>query len=312
MPQQKREKPSFAPRHWTGWLIVAVLWSLAWLPQRLGLLLVAPLGPLTYRLAHRRREIALRNLEQCFPEWSDDKRQQVLRESFKSVTRMIVEMAWCWGGPRSRMQKLVKVHDIENLLKPLKRGKGVLVVTGHSTCIEISGFALANFGHAHAPGARFEGIYRQLGNPVVEWYQTSRRERYADAMIEKRNVRDIIRALRAGGGIWYAPDQDFGRDQSAFAPFFGIQTATLLASHRLPKMTGCAVVPMFPRYRPETRTYDVVFLPELENYPGDDPVSDLTRINKTIEEQVREAPEQYWWIHRRFKTRPEGEAPFYD
>ena len=312
MALEKPEKPSLAPRNWSGWIIVSILWMLGWLPQRFGLLLVAPLGPLAFRFSHRRRAIAKRNLERCFPEWSEEERTRVLRASFDSTMRMIVEMAWCWGGPKGRMPKLIKPQGVENLMAPLNKGQSVLVVTGHSTCLEVSGFALADTARKHAPDTFSAGIYRKLGNPVVEWYQTTRRTRYANGMIEKRNVREILRTLKRKSVIWYAPDQDFGPEQSDFVPFFGIPTATLLATHRLPKMSKCAVVPMFPRYRPETRTYDINFLPQLENFPSDDPLEDLARVNKIIEDQVRQAPEQYWWIHRRFKTRPEGDAPFYD
>ena len=120
-----------------------------------------------------------------------------------------------------------------------------------------------------------------------------------------------LRTLQNGGVIWYAPDQDFGAAQSEFAPFFGIPTATLLATHRFPKMTGCAVVPMFPHYDRKGKRYDVYISPALEDFPSDDPVADLTRVNRVMEEQARKAPDQYWWIHRRFKTRPEGEPDFY-
>ena len=202
-------------------------------------------------------------------------------------------------------EKRARIHGRENLSEAEEQGNGVLLVTGHSSCLEVGGRIL--LGHAS-----FGGVYRPLKSPVMEWYQTRGRLRYADFMISKRNARQAVKILRKGGVIWYAPDQDFGPDQSVFAPFFGIQTATLLASHRLPSMTGCAVVPMYPVYDPKSGLYDIHVLPALENYPSDDPVADLTRINAMIENQVRKAPEQYWWIHRRFKTRPSGEAPFYE
>ena len=311
MYENKTKRPSLAPCNWGGWAIVSILWVLAWLPQRLGLLLVAPFGPLAFRYAHRRRAIADQNLKRCFPEWTEEKRQEVLRKSFDSVGRMIVEMSWCWSGPRSRMKKITNVHGLENLLKVTKTGRGVLLVTGHSTCVEISGYVVATEAFVQSPETYYGGIYRKLGNPVVEWYQTSRRQRYCNAMIDKNKAREIIKVLKGNSGVWYAPDQDFGADQSAFAPFFGIQTATLLATHRLPRISKCAVIPMYPIYRPDTRTYDVYILPELENFPTKDPVADLSRINAIFEEQIRKAPEQYWWVHRRFKTRPDGEPPFY-
>lgn len=268
-------------------------------------MLVSPLGPLMFRFAGHRRRIAERNLERCFPEWTGDKRQEVLRAVFKSLARMIVEISWCWSGPMSRFEKIGRIHGLEHLQEAEARGKGVLLVTGHSACQDIGGRILLT-------RARFGGIYRPLANPVVEWYQTRGRLRYAECMISKRNARKAVKVLRRGGVIWYAPDQDFGTEQTTFAPFFNIQTATLLATHRLPRMTGCAVVPMYPVYDPQSRKYDVYLLPALENYPTEDAVADLARINAFIEEYARKVPEQYWWIHRRFKTRPDGEPAFYD
>jgi len=155
-------------------------------------------------------------------------------------------------------------------------------------------------------------IYRPLRNPVLEWYQNRSRLAYGEAVISKRDVRSAIRLLRHGGMIWYAPDQDFGPDQTVFAPFFGIQTATLLATHRLAQLTGCAVIPMFPVYDKYQRQYIVHIQPPLSAFPGKDAGDDLARVNALMEAHIRTAPEQYWWIHRRFKTRPPGEASFYD
>jgi len=257
-----------------------------------------------FRFAKRRRAIAERNLEMCFPEWPRDKREEILREHFNSVARMIAEAAWSWSGLVGRILKIGRLHGLENLLDAQEQGNGVLLVTGHATCLEIGACI---FGNQTTSG----GVYRPLSNPVMEWYQNRGRARHSEFMINKRSAISVVKKLKRGATVWYAPDQDFGLEHSAFIPFFGIQTATLLATHRLPSMTGCAVVPMYPIYDKRARKYDVYLLPALENYPSGDPVADLTRINSMIEEQIRKAPEQYWWIHRRFKTRPEGESPFY-
>ena len=262
-------------------------------------------GPPSVSLCKRRRHIAQRNLERCFPEWTPEKRDGVLRETFKSTARMLAETCWCWSGPESRYRRMGTIHGIEHLEDAEEQGNGVLLVTGHSTSLEIGGRILAT-------RALYSAVYRPLKSPVVEWYQTRGRLTYTDGMISKRNARQAVKTLKNGGVLWYAPDQDFGPEQSVFAPFFGIQTATLLATHRLPSMTGCAVVPMYPVYNWSDQRYEVHILPALEDYPSDDPQADLARVNAIFEKQVRKAPEQYWWIHRRFKTRPEGESPFYD
>jgi KDO2-lipid IV(A) lauroyltransferase len=131
-------------------------------------------------------------------------------------------------------------------------------------------------------------------------------------MISKKDVRSAIRLLRKGGLLWTAPDQDFGPGQSSFAPFFGFQTATLLAPRRMAELTGCAVVAMYLVYDAKTRKYNQKISPPLEDFPSEDLLHDLTRINEIMETQIGLAPAQYWWIHRRFKTRPDGEPPFYD
>jgi KDO2-lipid IV(A) lauroyltransferase len=219
---------------------------------------------------------------------------------------MLVEMAWSWSPDDRRVDRIGEIHGFENLEAAEKRGKGVLVVTSHNTCLEIGARVATRRMWA-------SGMYRPLRNEVLEWYQNRGRGRYTYSMVSKRNMRTGIRLLREGRNLWYAPDQDFGPEQSVFAPFFGITAATLLATHRLPRMTGCAVVMMFPWYDRGTRRYHVEYLPALEDYPTDDPVADLTRVNAIIENSIlRHAPEQYWWIHRRFKTRPEGDPPFYD
>lgn len=305
MAQADVQKPPVGPRHWLSWLAVGLLWLLGRLPHRLGLLLVSPLGPLTYHLMASRRKIAQRNIERCLPELDAAERENILRGCFRSLARMLVETAWCWSGSLQRLTARTHLEGAANLQDAEELGRGVLVLTLHSTCVEIGGFELG----LTITGS---GIYRPLKNPVIEWYQNRGRLRVAESMIKKNNPRQAIRILKKGGVVWYAPDQDFGADQTAFAPFFGIQAATLLATRRLPELTGCAVVPMFSRYEKDSGMYIVSLYPALENFPSEDVLADLTRINAIMEAQVRKAPEQYWWIHRRFKTRPPGEAPFYD
>lgn len=301
---EQLRRPSLAPRHWGGWLLVAVLWLLGRLPRRVGLWLVGPLGPLMSVLLASRRRIAARNIALCLPELDEPARARLLRASFASLARMVAETAWCWAGRPRDLTGLLELVGADHLRAAVDDPRGVLVVTAHVTCLEMGARAIGELVDG-------EGMYRPLKGPVMEWYQNRGRARYAQGMIPKRNLRDAIRLLRDGGLLWYAPDQDFGIRQSVFAPFFGIPTATLLATHRLPRLTGCRVIVMMPRYEPASDRYVVEVLPPLEDFPTDDPVADLTRINALLEAQVRKAPEQYWWVHRRFKTRPEGVPDLY-
>lgn len=302
-------RPSFAPRNWPGWLVVALLWLLGQSPPALVRFLSHPLGWLMRVLMGSRRKVALRNLERCFPELDDAQIQRLLKANFVYLARTVFEMAWSWAAPKTRIARIGQLRGLEHMTEARRNGRGILCVSLHNTCLEIGANIMGE--ELKRQGFYSAGIYRPLKNPVIEWFQNRSRLDFTDGMISKRNLRSAVRQLKQGTLIWYAPDQDFGPDQTAFAPFFGIPTASLLATHKLAKLTGCAVVPMYPIYNPASQRYEVTILPILENFPSDDEQADLVRINQLIEDFIRLAPEQYWWIHRRFKTRPPGEAPFY-
>lgn len=300
------KRPPLTPRYWPGWLAAGFLWLLGKTPRGLGLALSRPLGWLMARLMQDRRRIARRNLERCFPELDEAGREELIDGCFRALGRMPFEIAWSWSLSEKRLRRMTRCEGLPAVLDAYREQRGVLLVTAHLTCLEIGARLVA----LELP--RAGGVYRPLRSPVLEWYQNRGRGRYAEAMISKRDMRSAIRYLKGGGVLWYAPDQDFGPRQSVFIPFLGIPAATLRATARLVELTGCRVVPMFPRFDQANGQYVVQFHPALENFPTGDLVADLTRINALLEEQVRKAPEQYWWIHRRFKTRPEGEPPFYD
>lgn len=284
--------------------MVGLLWFLGRLPRALGRALLAPLGPVMFRALRSRRRIAERNIAACLPELNAAEREAMVRASFHALARGVVEMAWCWAGQPRDWRELAEIRGLHHLRAVEERGESLLIVTAHVTCLEIGARVLGE----QASG---RGIYRPLGNPVVEWYQNRGRSRYVNGMITKRDLRGAIRYLKGGGVLWYAPDQDFGPRESVFAPFFGVQTATLLATHRLPRITGCRVVTMMPRYDSASKRYIIEVSPPLDDYPSNDPEVDLARVNALLEAQVRKAPEQYWWVHRRFKTRPPGAPDFY-
>jgi KDO2-lipid IV(A) lauroyltransferase len=287
---------------------VGCLWLLARMPQSLGNALARPLGGLMRMLMASRRRVAARNIERCFPELDVSAQQQLVRESFAALGRTVFETAWAWSPPHWLGRK-GQIEGMENLLVANTGGRGILLFTMHSTSLEIGAqfIGLAMMRH----GMTAAGIYRPLRSEVLEWYQNRGRARYAWNMISKRDLRSAIRLLRRGGVAWYAPDQDFGPRESEFAPFFGIPAASLLATRKLAEITGCAVVPMYPYYDAAARLYRVRVLPALDGFPGAEVVPDLARVNKITEDLIRTRPEQYWWVHRRFKSRPEGEPPFY-
>jgi len=265
--------------------------------------LVRPLGPLAACLMRRRSRIARANLAACFPDWTAGQRQAVVREHFRLLAEGLAEICWAWGGADGHAGQVGRVEGLENLHRVAARG-GVLMVTGHCTCLEAGGRLLGSTGTMAA-------MYRPLRNPVLEAFQNAGRSRYADRMFRRDDLRGAVRYLRNGGIIWYAPDQDFGPERSLFAPFFGIPAATLRATVDLARMGRASVVPMYPLKDPATGQITVTVEPAFDNLPSDDPENDLARINAWLESRVRDRPGQYWWLHRRFKTRPEGLPEIY-
>jgi KDO2-lipid IV(A) lauroyltransferase len=306
MSNRKPSRPSLAPSHWLGWLAVGLMWLIGKLPWRVGFGLSAPLGWLLLRLAGRRRRIAERNLARCFPGLDDGQRERLLAAHFRALGRMLFETCWSWSAGEARIRRAARIEGAEHLDTARAGGKGIMLITAHATCLEIGGRIACIAAPETHP------VYRPLRRPVLEWYQNRSRAAYSASAIRNRDTRGILRALRRNEAIWYAPDQDFGAERSVFAPFFGIETATLEATVRLVQLSGCAVVPMYPVFDSPGGTWTVRFDPPLDDFPTGDVRADLTRVNRIFENKIRRAPEQYWWIHRRFKTRPDGEPAFYD
>ncbi|MDT8439322.1 MAG: lysophospholipid acyltransferase family protein [Wenzhouxiangellaceae bacterium] len=252
----------------------------------------------------RRRRIVHRNLELCFPELDRAARQQLEREHFGQLADAVAEIAYAWHHPGRLDTAIGEVRGQEHLDTAREPGHGVLLVTAHCTCLELG---------ARLFGERFQAraLYRPLANARLDAAQCTGRARYAEAMIPRHDLRAMLRHLRGGGIVWYAPDQDLGPDRSTFAPFFGIETATANAIAELARRSRARVVPMYPLKNPETGRITVWLEPAWNDFPSDDRRADLARYNAFVERRVREHPAQYWWLHRRFKTAPEGEPPRY-
>lgn len=255
-------------------------------------------GPLRL-LMRRRSAIVRRNLELCFPELDDHDRKRLERDHFRNLAESIGEIGFAWRHPGRLDCSAGDVAGLEHLERARADGRGVMLLTGHFTCLEL---AARLFGEQ----VRARAIYRPLANRVLEDFQTRGRSRYAEAMIPRKNMRAMLRHLRAGGVLWYAPDQDLGPTRSEFAPFFGMPTATATGMLELARLGRAHVVPMMPRKDPATGRVDVILEAPLDPFPSDDPIADLARFNALLERHVRAAPATYWWLHRRFKTRPEG------
>lgn len=255
-------------------------------------------GPLRL-LMRRRARIVRRNLALCFPEHDARERRRLEIRHFRQLAEAVGEIAVAWHHPGTLDASFGDVVGLEHVESARTGGRGVLLLTGHVTCLELGARLLGERIDASA-------IYRPLSNPVLEVAQTRGRARYARRMIPRKALRAMVRHLRAGGVLWYAPDQDLGPDRSRFAPFFAIPTATATGMLELARLGRAAVVPMLPVKDPGSGRVRVHIEPALDPFPSGDDAADLARFNAFLERHVRAAPAQYWWLHRRFKTAPDG------
>ncbi|MBM1195307.1 lipid A biosynthesis lauroyl acyltransferase [Pseudomonas weihenstephanensis] len=297
----------FHPRFWLLWLGLGVLWLVVQLPYRLQLCIGRALGALMYRVAGDRRRIAARNLELCFPDKCAAERKHLLKENFASTGIAFFEMAMSWWWSKPRLAKLAHIEGLEHLKQAQLEGRGVILMAFHFTTLEIGAALL---GQKHT----IDGMYREHGNPLFDFIQRRGRERHnLDSLaVERDDVRGMLKLLRSGRAIWYAPDQDYGAKQSIFVPLFGIQAATVTATSKFAKLGKALVVPFTQQRLADGSGYTLVIHPPMKDFPGESDEADCLRINQWVERAIRECPEQYLWAHRRFKTRPPGEPKLYD
>jgi Kdo2-lipid IVA lauroyltransferase/acyltransferase len=286
------------------WLAAGLLWCTTRLPYAWQLAIGRGLGGLIRRLARDRQGIAMTNLDLCFPELSVRERHRLLDAHFASLGIALVETALGWWGPDRRLGKLATLGGFEHLQAALQRGRGAILLSAHFTTLEIGGRLLSLYTPFHV-------LYRAHKNPVIEALQRRSRRRRFEKAIPRDDLRAMLASLKKNRPVWYAPDQDHGIENSLFVPFFCIPAATLTATSRLARLSGAPVVPFFQRRLPGTRGYELTLLPPLEDFPGEDAGQDTRRIMNLIEARIRQQPEQYLWVHRRFKTRPPGEPPVY-
>lgn len=295
----------YSIRYWPTWMAIAVLWCLSRLPFTWQLAIGRFIGRTFQQFAGRRRAIAAVNLSLCFPELSAGERDRILSEQFISMGIGVLEMAMSWWAPARRLKKLARVEGLQHLQDALDRDKGVILLSAHFTTLEIGGRLLA----LHAP---FHVMYREHKNAAFDRVMKSARIRHFGKAIPRGDLRGMLRSLQHNMPVWYAPDQDYGREQSIFVPFFGIPAASITATSRLARLSGAAVVPFFQTRLPGARGYRLTLYPPLDNFPGASVEEDTQRVNDIIEARIREQPGQYLWAHRRFKNRPKGEAQVYN
>lgn len=290
-------------RYAIGWMAYAFLRTLVVLPLSWQLALGKRLGAVARLAGPGRRRVVERNLEVCFPEWPAERRREVTAAHFEALGASVAEMAMGWFGNTGTIRDRVEIHGREHLEAALARGRGVILYAGHFTTFEFYFPALRPL----LP--RLTGMYKLQRNPVMNRMMTRGRGRSVDALFAKDSVRGMLRELAANSVFWYASDQYYGGKGSALIPFFGVPAMTNTAISRIARVSGAVVLPYFCRRMPDDKTYRIEIRPPLEGFPTTDPAADTRRLVALLEDFVRTCPEQYWWIHRRFKGRP---APYPD
>lgn len=287
------------------WVTIGLLRLVALLPYPAAMAAGRLLGRLIYLIPGSRRKVVDTNLRHCFPQKSAAERERIKRACYQNIGVSIIEMALCWWWPDRRLEPLVELEGREYLDAVLDSGRGAILLSGHFTSLEIGGRLLSLY-------LPFQAMYRTQRNALFDSYLYTRRSSYLADVVSRKDTRKLIRGIRDKIPTWYAPDQDFRRERNVFAPFLGVPAATITAGSRLAQTTGAAMLPYYPERKLDGSGYVLQIGPPLENFPSGDDVEDATAINRSIGDFVRLHPENYMWIHQRFKTRPPGEPRFYD
>lgn len=283
---------------------LGLLWLITRLPYTWQMALGRGLGRLVYRLAKRRRHIAKINIDLCFPEKSDLQRDLLVKQQFESLGMGLIEIALAWWASDAKLAQLGKIEGLHHLEAALQQGHGVILLSAHLNSMELGLRYLTQQQKIHI-------TYRPHEQPLIEHHMQKSRNFHAEKAIPREGIRDMIRSLKANKPLWFAADQNFGHKGSVFANFFNILAATNTSASRLAKLCHCPVIPFLVQRLPNQQGYQVRLLPPLADFPSGDAVKDATTMNQMIEQAVTQTPEQYLWVHRRFKDRPNGEERFY-
>jgi KDO2-lipid IV(A) lauroyltransferase len=282
------------PKYWPMWLALGITRVLALLPWRATLAIGAALGTLARCLRLPQVRVARRNLALCLPERSAAEREGILREHFRNVGMTVAETAMLWWGEPDRVRALGRFEGLEELDAIRAGGRGVILLAAHFTTLEIAAGLLTLTRDAYA-------VYKPSGNELLTEVLRKRRAGVSAGIIARDDIRSMVRVLKGGGIVWYAPDQAYRGKGAQMVPFFGIPVASNTATSRLARLTDAAVLPYFAERLPDRSGYRIRIGPALADFPGDDAVADTLRFHRLIETQVRRVPEQYLWLHKRFK-----------
>ena len=293
-----------APQYWPSWIGLGVLRLICLLPVRAALTVGRLIGHLAHRIGRKRRYVVLRNLELCFPDMPAAERAALARAHFAALGMSLIEMGFGRWASDERLMAITSIEGVEHLQAAVDTGKGIILLSAHFTTLELSGRVLA----LYCPP--FDAVYRKNRSDFVTEVLRTGRERSADATIEKRDIKAMVRSLRQGRPVWYAPDQSYNRKGAEVIPFFGIPSMHTTATSTLARLGKAVTLPYFPRRLPGGRYHLKIHAP-LSDFPSDDLVADTRKYVAVLEDHIRTCPEQYFWVHRKFKDLPESFPDYY-
>jgi KDO2-lipid IV(A) lauroyltransferase len=300
----KRNQKFFTPKYWLLQLFLLLFALLAKLPAKLRFKLGNLLGIMLGYMAKSRRQVAVTNISRCFPELNEEQQNGLVNNNMKATGQGLIEAASCWFSDLVAQKENAHIIGKEHLDAALDEGKGVILLGFHLTSLEVGSGILGKYYPLY-------GMYKPNKNKLLDKVIFKGRMRHFKGLINRNDLRGMVKGLKNNQIIWYATDQNYSGKKHVFAPFFGIQTATINATSKLCKLTGATVIPFTQKRLSEPDCYELQLYPALQNFPSHCDIKDATLINIFLENYLKENPEDYMWLHHRFRTRPSGEKPFY-
>ncbi len=305
MPDPSPTPSLLGPKHWPTWIGIGFLRLLSLLPLPWLSVLGTGLGLAVHGLFGSRRRIAARNIALCFPELSDEQQATRTRAHFVQLGRSILATGLHWFAPARRLDRLFRIEGRAHLDDALQRNQRVILLAPHFVALEIGGIYLSRLYPCIS-------MYQYVKNPVVDRVIRRGRSRFGIELTERKApMLQLVRSIRGGRLFYYLPDQDPGPKKGLFVPFFGVQAATYPMLSRFARLSGAVVIPCLTEQLDRGQGWRIHLLPPIEGFPGADEEADTARMNTVIEAAIARMPSQYFWVHKRFKTRPPGEASVY-
>jgi len=294
------------PKNWLIIIVYGLIRLLILLPYPVLMKLGTALGIIMYHLLKKGRQTIDINIRLCFPNLTHKERKKLIKKNMISYGKGLFETALSLWASDKKIARLYMINGLQHIFDAFDAERGFIILCAHFTMLELTGRMLSMSGKVAG-----HAMYHKFKNPLLNDLINKNREKYCDNVISNKNVAGIFKSLANNHGVWYAPDEDCRRSNKVFAPFFNVQAATTTATSRIAKISGTKVIPFFVYRKENNKGYVLNILHPLENFPSDDEYQDTLRINKLIENAVKQHPDQYIWMRRRFRTRPKGEPDIY-